>query len=382
MAGVLLVFGCSVRQVDKWHAAMPHPILDTRKLTPDVKVGKRIEGKGRRYVLLGFIKWGDSTYAENAGADGLGEATKARNAAAYQALSSADADVLVGPQFAVVERNYWVFKHYTATVSGYAGKYNHLRQVKEYNTDQADTLGLGPRDLPTVAASTPAQGVPLSPMTASRSTPPTTPRPANTPIVSSPPSSRPVPQEIAHHPVVAEATPRTATTPATENPTAAPMERPAPMTAETEAKARALLQQESTRLATQPPTAPATPARPASVSPATPTRPVPAVPATPRADAPVVAEKPAPMSSETEAQARALLQQESLKVLPQPTLATAPSQRPAPFLPAPQTSLPPGLPPNLTSSQVQRLAELYRAYKEDRISHRAYQRARTKIINE
>jgi hypothetical protein len=118
--------------------------MDVKQLTPDIEVGKHIHGYGKRNVLLGFITWGDKSFAENAGATGFGEATKAKKAAAYEALTEGKADILIGAQYVVTERNYIIFKSYKAEAMGFAGNFKNVRQVKEFNTDQTETLPLAP----------------------------------------------------------------------------------------------------------------------------------------------------------------------------------------------------------------------------------------------
>jgi hypothetical protein len=127
---VTLVSGCRTTTAQKWNSPFANPAMDTAKLTPDVTVGQKVQGFGQRNVLFGFIKWGNNKYAENAGAQGNNDYVKAKKAAAYNALSGDGADILVGPQYTVTEKNYLIFQRYEAQATGFVGNFNNVRQVK------------------------------------------------------------------------------------------------------------------------------------------------------------------------------------------------------------------------------------------------------------
>ena len=143
---------CTTVRVQKNVSVFKDPELQTNKLTADLDVGSKVSGTGNRYELLGLFKWGSNTYSDGVyevygNGPSLKEAVtsqsspiqRARSAAAYDALSDSNADVIIAPKYSLIEKNFLIFKKYTAIVTGNKGTIENIRQVKQFNTDKSDT---------------------------------------------------------------------------------------------------------------------------------------------------------------------------------------------------------------------------------------------------
>ena len=116
----------------------------------DVKVGGKISGTSSAKVLFGFITLGgDSQFVD--GMSYAGEANslggslplplpipsvsngmdKLKSAAAYKALESSGADVIVAPTYkTTIKNDYFVYKELEARVDGYKGTITGFTQKK------------------------------------------------------------------------------------------------------------------------------------------------------------------------------------------------------------------------------------------------------------
>lgn len=108
-------------------------------LKADVKVGGTITGESSTNVLFNFLTFGgDSQFADGvayggaSGSGGLGlpipdpvSTTKA--AAAYKAVKSSGADLIVAPRYEVSVQDYFIFKKVDVKVTGNKGSINSIR---------------------------------------------------------------------------------------------------------------------------------------------------------------------------------------------------------------------------------------------------------------
>lgn len=109
-------------------------------LKADVKVGGTITGESSTNVLFNFFAFGGDTQfadgvAYGGGASGGGglalpipdpvATTKA--AAAYKAVKSSGADLIVAPRYEVSVKDYFVFKKVDVKVTGNKGSINSIR---------------------------------------------------------------------------------------------------------------------------------------------------------------------------------------------------------------------------------------------------------------
>ncbi|GFM88654.1 hypothetical protein PSCICO_40530 [Pseudomonas cichorii] len=109
------------------------------ELKADVKVGDTISGESSTNILFNFLSFGgDNRYADGVvygGASGGSSlslplpdpvsATKA--AAAYKAVKSSGADLIVAPRYEVNVQDYFIFKKVNVKVTGNKGSINSIR---------------------------------------------------------------------------------------------------------------------------------------------------------------------------------------------------------------------------------------------------------------
>ena len=112
-----------------------HPVasLDARVETPlkahvVVDMTKKIKGQASCFKLFGVLELGcankfvDGAFqTAGSGLFSFGGSDGLKSAAAYNALRSANVDVVVMPQYLVEKMDYFVFSNSKATVTGYAG---------------------------------------------------------------------------------------------------------------------------------------------------------------------------------------------------------------------------------------------------------------------
>ena len=116
----------------------------------DIKVDEKtkLNGESSSSYFLIFRISGDNTFADginystDASASILSQLNpfklaqanrlnKVRGAAAYNALSAGDYDVLVHPNYSTTVKNYLIFKKYAVNVTGYGAKYEKFRTEKQ-----------------------------------------------------------------------------------------------------------------------------------------------------------------------------------------------------------------------------------------------------------
>ena len=102
---------------------------------PEIEIGPITTGRSKTTVIFGFIKFGDSQYADgvNYGVGkpsfGSGAIEEAKSAAAYKALQANKSDLLVAPKYTVDEFNFLnIFRTFDAEVTGYSGKIKSVKQ--------------------------------------------------------------------------------------------------------------------------------------------------------------------------------------------------------------------------------------------------------------
>ncbi|KPW42531.1 hypothetical protein ALO95_04236 [Pseudomonas syringae pv. antirrhini] len=108
-------------------------------LKADVKVGGTITGESSTNVLFNFLSFGGDnhfadgvTYGGASGGGGLGLAlpdpvSTAKAAAAYKAVNSSGADLIVAPRYEVSVQDYFIFKKVNVKVTGSKGSISSIR---------------------------------------------------------------------------------------------------------------------------------------------------------------------------------------------------------------------------------------------------------------
>ncbi|WP_122315096.1 hypothetical protein [Pseudomonas cichorii] len=108
-------------------------------LKADVKVGGAISGESSTNILFNFLSFGgDNKFADGvayggaSSGGGLGLAlpdpvSTTKAAAAYKAVKSSGADLIVAPRYEVNVQDYFIFKKVNVKVTGNKGSINSIR---------------------------------------------------------------------------------------------------------------------------------------------------------------------------------------------------------------------------------------------------------------
>lgn len=128
--------GCVSYNVSQPTAALTGEVKTDLKA--DVKVGEAISGESSTNILFGWLALGgDSQFADGvtygaAGGSGMGlplpdPVSNAKAAAAYKAVKSSGADLLVAPRYEVTVNDYFIFKQVNVKVTGNKGSIKSIR---------------------------------------------------------------------------------------------------------------------------------------------------------------------------------------------------------------------------------------------------------------
>lgn len=132
----VFLMGCSSTHMNQPSAPV-HYSADAG-IAADLNVGEKIEGKAKLLQIFGFINIGPNKFADGVnfsaeGRTGRGSLLSGgffdrfadiKSAAAYDAVSTANADVIVSPRYVIEVEDYFIFNTTSATVSGYKGTIN------------------------------------------------------------------------------------------------------------------------------------------------------------------------------------------------------------------------------------------------------------------
>jgi hypothetical protein len=134
-AALTALTGCS-----SYNVSQPtSPLNGTVKtnLKADVEVGEPISGQSEVNILFSVLKFGgDSQFADGVvyGGDSGGglpfgpdPISAVKSAAAYKAVKSSGADLIVAPRYELSVQDYFVFKKVTAKVTGNKGTIKSIR---------------------------------------------------------------------------------------------------------------------------------------------------------------------------------------------------------------------------------------------------------------
>jgi hypothetical protein len=132
IASLVVLTGCSSLNQSAVSPSLKQEV--TTEFKADVEVGKKTTGKSTTTVILGFIKLGDSQFADGVSygtgfSFSLGGAEGAKSAAAYKAIKAANADILVAPTYIVKEEGFGpIYTTIEAEVTGFAGTVKGVKQ--------------------------------------------------------------------------------------------------------------------------------------------------------------------------------------------------------------------------------------------------------------
>ena len=122
---LFIFIGCS--SINKSVIASPVEVTTTTNINAKVKVGGKITGTAESSLLLGFIvlsgptEFADGVFSSLV-ANPLNPTGSIKAAAAYNAIYTSGADIIVNPQYVVKVTRSILYKTIEVTVSGYNGK--------------------------------------------------------------------------------------------------------------------------------------------------------------------------------------------------------------------------------------------------------------------
>jgi|TARA_B100001971_G_scaffold191814_1_gene195602 hypothetical protein len=124
----VFITGCG--SVNQSHIYSPVGVSISSEMTADVDVdlSKKLTGSAKASYFLGigiFKMSGDSKYADGYG--GMGTTGKVKAAAAFDAISKSDGDILVSPQYVVTTSFIFPIKTISVDVSGFEGKIKEIK---------------------------------------------------------------------------------------------------------------------------------------------------------------------------------------------------------------------------------------------------------------
>ncbi|HSC83353.1 MAG TPA: hypothetical protein VLC30_07010 [Pseudomonas sp.] len=133
-SALALLTGCASQNYSQPSAPLNGEVQTNLKA--DVKVGETINGESSVNILFGVFKLGGDTQfadgvtyggGEGGFALGLDPVAAAKSAAAFKAVKSSGADLIVAPRYEVSVQDYMVYKAVNVKVTGNKGTISAIR---------------------------------------------------------------------------------------------------------------------------------------------------------------------------------------------------------------------------------------------------------------
>lgn len=130
--GVLLVSACQSTNISRISSPLQASIASD--LCADIVVGNDISGEENALVFFGLFSVGANKFADGvnfgAGDNPFGDANgKVKAAAAYQAVTSSQADLILDPRYTIRTTDYVIFKSVNAVVEGKGGTVRAIKNT-------------------------------------------------------------------------------------------------------------------------------------------------------------------------------------------------------------------------------------------------------------
>lgn len=134
LSSLVLLTGCASQNYSQPSAPL-NGAVETN-LKADVKVGETISGVSSVNILFGMFKLGGDTQfadgvtysgGEGGFALGLDPVAAAKSAAAFKAVNSSGADLIVAPRYEISVQDYVVYKAVNVKVTGNKGTVTAIR---------------------------------------------------------------------------------------------------------------------------------------------------------------------------------------------------------------------------------------------------------------
>lgn len=131
---LLTLSGCTT--INASSTSSPLFVDTTAKLKADIQVGDRIEGSVRAVRILFFTFGYEKKFADgvnyNPGLNLMtfvhGPTEQLKSAAAYRAVNSSGADVIIAPKYTINQEDYLIFGTTDVKVEGFKGKIRSISQ--------------------------------------------------------------------------------------------------------------------------------------------------------------------------------------------------------------------------------------------------------------
>ena len=132
LISLLVITACTT--LNQSTIGVPVNVSATTHLDVDVEVGEKIYGEANATILFG--KW--CIDCPNEYADGVfgGAYSPIKAAAVYEAVTSSDADLIVNPQYVVVEEKNVFLTDVYIKVTGYKGTINKIDNCPNCATEE------------------------------------------------------------------------------------------------------------------------------------------------------------------------------------------------------------------------------------------------------
>lgn len=125
-AVIVTASGCTSYNVNQPSAPMDGVV--STDLKADVRVGEPITGQSSVNILFGFLKFGgDNQFADGGSLLSFDPVSSVKSAAAFKAVKSSGADLIVAPRYEVSVQDYFVFKKVDVKVTGNKGNIAGIR---------------------------------------------------------------------------------------------------------------------------------------------------------------------------------------------------------------------------------------------------------------
>ena len=129
----MVLTGCSTFHESKYSA--PLTIKVETDVKPEVVLGGKISGEATIQRVL-FVQWGATKFAECVNYGGEGSQggllfttfEDGKAAAAYDACTKANCDVIICPKYTVENDNYFVYSKVHVKVEGYQGNFKDIKK--------------------------------------------------------------------------------------------------------------------------------------------------------------------------------------------------------------------------------------------------------------
>jgi len=128
LAITLMMSSCSTTNNQSVISAGVGVAVNTDPAKAEYSIGNKISGSASATYLFGMLPLSEpNSFADGvSGFGGFGGSAKVKSAAAFNAMESANADMIINPQYVVTMNKTLLTTTYKATVTGWAGNVTNV----------------------------------------------------------------------------------------------------------------------------------------------------------------------------------------------------------------------------------------------------------------